>query len=422
MTRAQYTSASKAAENPVPTSGDRAELAAYSVREALLDVVWSNVEIPRAMKGVVARGMATSSYSKKFDAERVLIGTDLRPQWPAPPTDGRRLAYEVLDQYGPSFEMNPEQDAEFLRMHTLRQYGHLVYSDDDMPKLAEMAKAEGATPETFGLLETIRIERRMGIALGRSFEWDNFYPSTEADKLPAVDRPLFHWLRDGWRYPEPHNPERETLLAEFYDRLIGAVDSREVADLAIEWRDKIFPAAFPQPPEQEPQHGEGDDQQENQTPSSSQQGKGNGKGKGTAGSAGSAGSGSPSKDPSDFEPQSGQDAEGSAENKEDTPPGDRKPGAGDESPKDGAEDPYGTHNERKEGESSLMNHINSGLKSNARMDEAAAKASSKGAEPSSGGKDGKEGPRRNRGNQSPDPRGGQQRARTRIQQERRGSV
>ena len=393
MSSAKYTAPSKPESHAVPTSGDRAELAAYAVREALLDIVWSNVDIPRAMKGVVARGLAASSYSKKFDAERILIGTELRPQWPEAPQDGALVPFAVLDQYGPAFEQTPEADAEFLRMHALRQYGHLIYSDDDMPKLSGMAHDAGASAETFGLLETIRVERRMGISLGRSFEWENYYPIDEAGKLPAVDRPLFHWLRDGWRLPLRANPGQEALLADFYDRLVGAVDSREVADLAVEWRDKVFPEAFPKPesePEQSQQDGDGDgkDKSKKETPSNDKPGSSR-PGSGSPGQGGASTDGEPSTEPSEDAddskaPQSGDKASG-----------DRKPG---DEPVSEQADPYGTQNERKPGESSLMSHIASGLKRDAKADEATAKAGA--GKPGAGkpgegkagaGKDGKDG-------------------------------
>lgn len=311
--------------NPSPPNGetprtphtapvDRAELAAKAAREAMLDIVWSNVEIPRAMKAQIVRGGATSAYSKKTGNELVLIGSELRPNW--------------SDEHAPAANVRDDLEMEFMRMHTLRQYGHFLYSDDDMPKIVATATKMGADESIFGLLETLRVEQRMGISMGRAFCWESYYPASEAESLAPVQRPLFHWLREGWLNTPEMEPEAFREIQNFHDCIIGAVDSVEVAELAIEWEKDIFPRLFPQPPK-------------------------------------------------DQQPGEGQPGEGK--------PGEGKPGEGQPTdPTDPAKpsdhsgtDPYRTSEAKREGQSSLMDHIRACQERDARAEARRAESESK---------------------------------------------
>lgn len=351
----------KASDAPIDLGAlSREELAQKAVREALIDVVWSNIEIPQAMKGVVARGSTASAYSKARGAERVLIGSSLRPSWPEGAAAGSPQERDASG-YGWNPDFSPEAELEFLRMHTLRQYGHFVYSDDDMPKMASLAKSLGVDERLFALLETVRVEGRMGISMGREFNWENFYPEQEADKLPAVQRPIFHWLREGFMRPEG-DAETRAKLNDFHGRLIGAFDSREVMDLAREWADEIFPLLAPE--QGEPDHDSSPDDGS----------------KGSAGAQPSPGDGSGSPESGQgagdgSRPTSGSDGPEGSEGSGETPR-DPAPSSSAEPPgaQPGGSNPYGAANPQQPGSSSMVEQIMAGAARDARAEAAASES------------------------------------------------
>lgn len=281
----------------------RTKLLAHAAREALLDIVWSNVEIPRHMKAQIQPGLSQSSFSKTRDAERVLLGADMIPRSAPPDMDPEqaRAQYGLCDGF-----ISDKEFEQYGRQHLLRQYGHFLYSDDELPKMAPRVRAAGADEKTFGLLETLRVERRIGLAMGEQLDWRDFYPRSEAEQMEPSLRPLFHWLREGWRSDSGLSAEMEAKFKSFYERVIMASDSAEVMELAKEWRDELFPEAQQEqsqgqePPDQPDESENGEPGEGEGQPGAGEPGEGRPGGK--APKKGQPGSGSGPGSPGEGEP------------------------------------------------------------------------------------------------------------------------
>ena len=205
-------------------------------------------------------GSAVASYCQTPGRERVALGVDLSPRWPARPASEQEAEAQAADFGGRPIERSARSFFEFLRSHALRQYGHLIHSDSNMPELAAACREAGADAAVFGLLEAIRVEARIGISLGRVFDWTAWHGASEAQTLPEPQRPLFHWLREGRADPSRMPPDQADAWLSFHDRLVGAAGSAEVIEMSKEWVSSVFPK-----PEQtqdgQPQDGQSQDGQ-----------------------------------------------------------------------------------------------------------------------------------------------------------------
>lgn len=221
------------------TKASRADFVSSAMRSALLEIAWSHIALEAPVKALAATGATSASYSTKNQQALIVVGCSLRPKWPAIPHAHTQESLEL--EYGLNFEFTLGREAEFICQQTLRQYAHCLYSDGDMPEITKMAKDLGANPALFSLLETIRVDCLVGIALSRRMSWSAFYPSSEIVDLPPWQQPLASWLRSGEFSTSGKGDAFDKICSRFYGRLIAAGSSRDVAILAIEWERVIAP-------------------------------------------------------------------------------------------------------------------------------------------------------------------------------------
>ena len=216
----------------------RAQFVGSAVRSALLEIAWSHISLENPVRAIISPDSA-AAYSTKGGQAAITIGCGLRPAWPA--ADAQSSAERFALEYGPDFDFSPASEGRFIAQQALRQYGHCLYSDASMPQIARAAQDLGADPVIFGLLETMRVDCLIAIALGRSMSWENFYPRSDIDGLEQSLQPLARWVRSGAMMPAGGAEAFEKTCARFYSRVISAPSSRDVAFLAIEWKSVIAP-------------------------------------------------------------------------------------------------------------------------------------------------------------------------------------
>ena len=216
----------------------RKTLIEHAVYEGLLDLVWSNVEIPRHMKVLIDAHSAHCRYEATMDSESIRMGALMAPHQLPPPLTQEQAREEYGVRGG---KICDQAYVDFAQHHLFRQYGHFLHTELSDKEVQQKLQKNKVHFSTYALLETIRVDRRIGLALGMSFDWRDFYPRREAQELDAYLRPLFHWARDGWRVESGLTAEYEAKLQDFYERLIMSVSAEQTCMLAHEWQNQLFP-------------------------------------------------------------------------------------------------------------------------------------------------------------------------------------
>lgn len=314
--------------SPALTDADyRHQLLAHVTKETLFDLVWSNIEMPDHFKVVIQPGSDKSFFSRSHRENRLHLGARLLPD-PAPE---EMTSAQARSEYGPGQGfINDAAFEQYGRQHLLRQYGYYLYSDNDLPEMNAQLNTEfKGNEEIFSMLETMRVEKRMSIALNEAIDWRNFYPRSQVQSLKPVLRPLFHWLRDGWYSESSLDPAVDEQWRSFYEDVIMASDSKEVMKLSLKW-EKLFKELTPpqaeagdkgepgDPSDQSPEGNSGDsgdsseDHDQDSQNSSNSNNSSNSSGSGSSGSSASS-----SKNSKGSKNSEGQENEQNEDSKDD---------------------------------------------------------------------------------------------------------